>query len=145
MKRSVLHRVASNGGYTLIEVVIALSVFAVLALSMSASVATAMQANSRARDRDNSRSEAASKIEEIIAWPDFNTLLTEFNGDAFSVPGLETTSGALPGLITVTQETPEMLRIDVSVTWFDASLVGIKADGTQSFEVNTRITDRSSL
>lgn len=145
MNVPVLRRVASNRGYTLIEVVIALSVFAVLSLNVSASVATAMQANARSRDRDSARTEAASKIEEIIAWPDFNTLLTEFNDDRFAVSRLETTSGGPPGLITVTRETPEMLRVNISVTWFDASLAGAGVEGTQTFELNTKITDRSSL
>ncbi len=133
-------------GYTLVEVVIAMSVFAVLALSVSASIASAMQAATRSDDRDRARMEATSHMEEVIAHPDFGTLMSTFNGDTFDVPGLTPpASQEKCGAVTVTSVTADSVRVDVVVTWHDASLDSADVPGVLTVELNTVIADRASL
>ena len=144
MRRERVPQPEKAAGYTLLEVVIAMSVFAILALSMSASLASAMQANRRARDRDRARGVAIERMEEILAWTDFGTL-TNFDGNAFEVPELTRTDGSSVGQIAVYNLTAETIRVDILVIWNDVSLAGNGSDGETRLEVNTVITNKSGL
>jgi len=134
-----------DAAYTLLEVVIALAVFAVIALSMSASVASAMRANLRAQNRDTARAAAAQQMEQVLAWPEFLTLAQTFDGTTFVAGDLAMPDGSVPGRITVTSPLADRRRVDIVVTWFDSTLVGPESDGVQRFEIATVLTDRSSM
>ena len=131
---------AAAGGFTLIEVVASISVLAVLSLSIGLSVATAMQAEHRAQERDAARSEAASELEEILAWPEYGTLQTTFDGRTFAVEGLSRSDGTMVGSVDVYQIAAETLRADVRVTWTDNTL------GTDLlYEISTVVTNVTSM
>ena len=85
-------------------------------------------------------------MEEIIAHPDFSTLISTFHDATFAVDGLEPIASAQSvGSVSLTAQGADSVRVDIVATWFDASLEASRSDGVLTVELNTVISERSSF
>jgi len=124
MRRRLEHsRIRSEGGFTLIELTIAIAVFAVGMLSLSAMLLAAMQGGSRGRHTTQASAIAESRMEQLqrLSW----TELT--NASACSTPEVvnntvQSNTNQNEESYTVTCQIADLVTdwtrtIDVSVTW----------------------------
>jgi type II secretory pathway pseudopilin PulG len=134
--RATLHREA---GFTLLEIIIAGVILTVLGLSYSAAIAVFLQASAAARELDDVREGARSQMEEILAWTNYATLASEFDGRTFAVGSLHAPQGpsAPPGIVSIDASDPDLLRVTVRIEWEGAK-------GNESYELATMLTGRSS-
>jgi prepilin-type N-terminal cleavage/methylation domain-containing protein len=100
-----------KAGYSLIEMLVALTLFSITALALSAGVGAAIRANSLSAHFTRATILAQDKLEELCAQA---TPLSDGNDDP--QPGFTRTWSA-------TADTPEMgvTQIDVTVSWTDSA------------------------
>ena len=117
----------AESGLTLVELVIALSIFIILAAGLSASMVAGLRLNSDTRSRDDAREAARSQMEIILAWNDYDTLAANYDGATFS-----------HGTVGVDATNPDLLEIRLTVTW-EAST------GPLTFQLVTMIANTSGV
>jgi prepilin-type N-terminal cleavage/methylation domain-containing protein len=132
-----------TAGYTLLEVMVAMSIFAILALSMSATLGSAAHARQTTADRAAAREVATQRMEEILAWPEFATLVPSFDGTSFAVNEMLRADGTLPGTVAIVPLTVDSVRVNILVEWFDSSLAGVGSNGIVRMELSSIIADKS--
>lgn len=127
-----------SDGFSLIEVVTALSLLAVVALSMGGGLVATLRANRSISEREQARTAVASQLEEILAWPDFDTLTSMFHDRIFAAGDLQGLAGpgTLPGSVQVESVNPLLLNVVVRAEW-----AGV--DGDNSFELTTMVSNLS--
>lgn len=123
-----------RGGFTLIEIAFAVAVLTLLAGSMTAFFAVSTRVQNSNRNREIARMAATSKMEEILAWPDYTTLVATFTGTTFTTGTLEGQGGNPPGSVTIDATNPALLEVAVVVAWVDPQ-------GNDSFELSTWIAE----
>jgi prepilin-type N-terminal cleavage/methylation domain-containing protein len=84
----------STGGFTLVEIMIALVIMSVVLLGMAASTAVLVHNSTGQRNRTQLIETADARIDEIVASPDYDGLETQFAGTTRDIP--------LPGIVQVT-------------------------------------------
>ncbi len=122
-----------NAGFTLVELVAAVSIFLVLAAGLGASLLAGMQLKGETRERDIAREAARAQLETIRASISFANL-TDLDKATFT-DGLDSPllDGAV-GTISVDDTNPELLVVRIHITWN-----GIH--GSNSFELSTLIAN----
>lgn len=111
-------RLMTNGGFTLVEVMIGMAIFFIGFLAIGSMQITAINGNSGAREATEAATRAADQLETLIALP-FDSI----------VDGGPITDGAYTVTWDVTDDTPlpNTKTITVTVTWLQS--------GPRSFEV----------
>ena len=125
-----------EAGFTLIEVAIAMLVLGVLALSVGATMVTNFRTADLVDQQGVAREATRSKVEEILAWPTFETTADQFDGETFDVAPLARINGALPGTVVIDDTDPTLLVIVVRVDWLGPW-------GDEGYEVRTMRTNTS--
>ncbi len=120
-------------GFTIVEVVAALSIFLMLSVGLGASMVAGFKLSENTRERERAREAARAQVEIIHAWNDIATLKQTFNGTTFT-QGLENGLQGAVGSITVDDSNPALLVVRVQVSWTSAA-------GTNTFELNSLIAD----
>ena len=107
-----------TAGFTLVEISISILILTVLAVSVLGSYGVALKSQSSTRDREVAVQAARTQMEQILAWPDFTTLVAAFNNSPFAAGTLEGTSDPPnAGIVTVDGTNPDLLLIRATVTW----------------------------
>ena len=121
-------------GFTIIEVVLALVVLAVVVLGYMASQNAAVALERDTQDRELALNAAVRRLEALktLSLGDLEAL----DGSGFAVAGLNPPAGdadGLPGLVRVEMLSPVLARVTVRVEWQGAG-------GTRSQEIGTLIS-----
>ncbi len=116
-------RRSAESGLTLVELIVALSIFIILAAGLSASMVAGLRLNTDTRNRDNAREAARSQMEVILAWNDYDTIAANYDGMSFS-----------HGTVSVDATNPDLLEVRLTVTW-EAST------GPETFQLLTMIAN----
>jgi len=128
-------------GFTLVELAVGLAVLAVLLLGLAIALATSARLKAAARERLVAEEAARSKLEEILAWPDFSTLAALFDGEDFA-------AGAGADALRAQPDDADGLPGEVRIDTTDASLLGVRvtvawrgAGGDDRVELNTKVAN----
>jgi prepilin-type N-terminal cleavage/methylation domain-containing protein len=126
-------RDGSARGFTLIELIAALSVFAVLLVGLAASIAATARGNSSIQEIDVAREAARGQMETILA-ADFATVMA-FDGTTFTAAPLTPQTGfASVGTVSIDNTNPALLVVTVRVAW-----AGVLGD--DQLELSTFLAD----
>lgn len=113
MKRHRLLR----GGFTLVEVMIAVTILAVASGGLIAAFTGCFTVNEGARNSTIAINGAQKKMEEIRNY-DFDDIYSDYNGATFEVAGLhEEGSENKEGSIVVDNTNSNLLKVTVTVCW----------------------------
>lgn len=129
---------AARGGFTLVEIAFSVLIMTVLAVSVLAVFWTNTRAQTSNRDRETARIAASSKMEEILAWLDYDTLVATFTNPPhtpFAADDLVEPGGGPPGTVIIDDTDPDLLQIAVRVTWIGPSNI------VESFELTTALAN----
>lgn len=110
---------SSRDGFTLIEVLVALSVVAVAVVGLLGMVVMATGQDENAADQNAAMDAAMSLISEIRQTP-FHQVYSKYKDHAFPVEGLNPWPGdpdGLPGRVVIDASDPDLLDIQVIVEW----------------------------
>jgi type II secretion system protein I len=114
-----LLRQSGEEGFTLLEVVIALSVLVIAIMGVVAAVVTSLKAGSVARERTVALAAAQQELEELIAASEVEIL--NAHNDPFTVDGLTQRPDGTPlGQITIDSTEAPLYKIEVMVRWVGA-------------------------
>ncbi len=123
-------------GFTLLEIAISVTLLVVLALGVIAFFALSEKMQSTSRAREVARVAAVSKMEEIMAWLDYDTLTAAFSATSFPAWPLIGPGGAPPGAVSVDSANPDLLLVTVTVAWEGSG-------GDDGLELSTTIANPS--
>ena len=128
-------------GFTLVELAVAIAVMAILLLGLAVTLAMSARLKGAAREHLVAEEAARSKVEEILAWPDFSTLAASFDGDDFAVgvgsDALRARPGdadGLPGAVAIDTTDASLLGVRVTVEWRGVN-------GDDRVELNTKVSN----
>lgn len=120
--RQVIPRRSGACGFTLIEILIASAVLAIVAVGSAAAIVTTPRILRSADESTSIRSAVHGMISELTA-AEFGTMRATYNGKGFAVPGVTALDGdvdGLPGLITVEtvgEGSALYYKLTLGVTW----------------------------
>lgn len=123
-------------GFTLLEIAFSVALLVVLASSVIAFFALSEKMQSTSRAREVARVAAVSKMEEIKAWLNYDTLAAAFSETSFPAWPLIGPGGGAPGTVSVDSTNPDLLLFTVTVVWEGPG-------GNDGLEVSTRIANPS--
>ena len=123
-----------HAGFTLLEIALSVALLVVLASGVIAFFAISAKMQNSSREREVARVAAASRMEEILAWLDYDTLAAAFAGTSFSAGPLTAPGGGAPGAVTVDSANPDLLLVTVRVAWEGAG-------GSDELELSTTIAN----
>lgn len=121
-------------GFTLLEIALSVALLVVLASSVIAFFALSAKMQNTSRERDLARVAAVSKMEEIVAWLDYDTLPVAFAGTSFTAGPLSAPGGGAPGRVIIGSTNPDLLLVTVLVAWEGAG-------GNDALELSTTIAN----
>ncbi|MFN0059684.1 MAG: hypothetical protein ACKVX7_14600 [Planctomycetota bacterium] len=120
-------------GFTIIELVTALSILTVIVVGLAAGIASTMRANSSVQEMDIAREAVRAQLETIIA-SDY-AAIPAFDSATFTAAPLTPITGeATVGSVSVDSTNPALLLITVIARWS-----GILGDNT--VEMSTLLAD----
>ncbi|MCU1458718.1 MAG: hypothetical protein JWL73_2810 [Actinomycetia bacterium] len=120
-------RAQDERGFTLLELVVAIGVFALLASALFAGIASALNLNRNNRNRSISANLASQEMDKIRSTP-FTSLPLGLTSSTQTVDGVPytvqretewTSTSASTGPCDAAGGSPALLRVRVSVTWTD--------------------------
>jgi prepilin-type N-terminal cleavage/methylation domain-containing protein len=123
-----------HAGFTLLEIALSVALLVVLASGVIAFFAISAKMQNSSREREVARVAAVSKMEEILAWLDHDTLAAAFAGTSFSAGPLKAPGGGTPGTVTVDSANPDLLLVTIHVAWEGAG-------GSDELELSTTIAN----
>lgn len=123
-----------KSGFTLLEIALSVSLLIVLAAGVIAFFAISAKMQNTSREREVARVAAASKLEEIVAWLEYDTLALAFSGTTFPAGPLTSPGGGPPGTVTIDSANPDLLLVTVTVNWTGAG-------GEDVLELSTTIAN----
>ncbi|HLF92658.1 MAG TPA: prepilin-type N-terminal cleavage/methylation domain-containing protein [Planctomycetota bacterium] len=105
-------------GFTLLEVMIALSVIAVALFAALSMILQTASSKESMREQEIAKEAASAKIEEIKART-FAQIYSTYNGAAFTVDGLNAPTGTGRGLgaVAIDATNPNLYEITVTIRW----------------------------
>ncbi len=121
-------------GFTLLEIALSVTLLVVLASGVIAFFALSEKTQSTRLAREVARVAAVSKMEEIMAWLDYDTLAAAFSETSFTAWPLTAPGGGAPGAVSVDSTTPDLLLVTVTVAWEGSG-------GDDGLEVSTTIAN----
>ena len=146
-----LMRTSRRDGFTLIEVSFGLAIIGIIAVSVMATIVTCSKSQNYHRERAIAREAARSKMEEVLAWREFQTLVETFDNTTFDAGTLITGDfeevvvkegedppdpvAIPPGMVDAELVSPYLARVTVRVEWESP------ARGMQDYEVTTMVAD----
>lgn len=104
----------SDRGFTLIEVMIAAAILAVVICGILATYISCFELISTSRNFTFAVNAAQRKIEEIRDY-NFSQIYSDYNNQSFTVD--EMSVGDSRGIVYVDELTPELLEVTISVCW----------------------------
>lgn len=121
-------------GFTIIELVTALSILSVIVVGLAAGIASTMRGNSSIVEMDIAREAMRAQLETVIAT-DYAAIPATFDGATFTAPPLTPIVGEPAfGAVSVDSTNPALLRITVTARW-----TGIL--GNNNLEMSTLLAD----
>ena len=124
---------------------------------MLGTLGVSVRAGNANRGREAARVAAQAQLERVLAWPDYTTVKTQFDGVLFPAGTLATldaknklaemipldgstiasvdASEVLPGRITVDDTTPELLLVTSQVIWDSPGV------GRNTIEISVQLAD----
>ena len=129
-----------GGGFTLVEIAFSVAIMTVLAASVLVVFWSTTRAQTLNRERETAMVAASSKMEEILAWMNYDTLAGTFTNpphNPFAAGSLVAPSGGPPGTVVVDDTNPGLLQVAVRVIWVGPSNV------VENLELTTSIADPS--
>ncbi len=124
------------GGFSLIELMMALTILAVALLALMAGITHCIQQSNTHQEYNIAMAAAQSKLEEIqaVSAEDLDTVEPTYNadpaddpdgdgtapGNAFAVTGLSVTDGdedGIAGEVVIDDTDPDLLEVTVQVVW----------------------------
>lgn len=138
----------TQGGFSLVEVTLAMTIVALGAMATSATMLTTAEVDEEIRSRSRALEAALAKVEEVTAYDhegDMQNLIdhyTDPSNASFVVPGLEAPTTAVAvgavagsnGFISVDATDPLRVRVTVMVSWRSRK-------GTRTIAIPTTITE----
>ncbi len=121
-------------GFTLLEIAFSVALLVVLASSVIAFFGLSENMQSTSRAREIARVAAVSKMEEIMAWLDYDTLAAAFADTSFTAWPLIGPGEGAPGSVSVDSTNPDLLLVTITVDW-EGSV------GDDGLEVSTTIAN----
>ncbi|MCZ6795019.1 MAG: hypothetical protein O7J95_15560 [Planctomycetota bacterium] len=135
MKRSTetTDRRPRRSGLSLTEVTLSIGVLLVAANLLVIALGR-LRADHAVRDREEALRLVKAQIEDVLAWPEYATLVSQFDGRVFAVGALRGTGSrpGRPGLVIVDDSDPDLLRVTVKAEWIGSS-------GEQVLELSTYV------
>ena len=113
-------RKARQGGFSLLEVVVALAVISIALLAMLTMMLNTSNLKEVGRQRSLAMQAAMAKLEELKAQ-DFDTIVPNYGPggaqNSFDVDGLRDGNNDAQGVITIDDTNPDLLDLTIIVTW----------------------------
>lgn len=102
----------SNCGFTVVELVVAMAVFAIAIVGILSVIIHTITQNQIDRDYDLAKQALSSKMAEIKQH-NFDDIVVDYAGKTFPVAELQNSNG----VITIDSSNPNLLDVQITLTW----------------------------
>lgn len=103
-------------GFALLELTVSILVLTVAIVGLLAALTSSSRLDTQSREKLLATNAARHWMSRLAVWP--HRFLSDYNGHAFDVPGLQAQAGgALPGRISVRSLSPDLAEVEVRVSW----------------------------
>ena len=130
---------SSETGFTLLELSMVVGLVGVVAVTLMGALLSTVKVDGAMREREEAMWAVRSQLEQVVAWPDFGSLVTQWDGFIFAIGSLEGSQGpgTLPGRVEVDDSDPDLVRVTVRADWAGTY-------DENSFELSTLVSDSNA-